>query len=136
MGSNRFLVGQGFPKEYFPVDPYNYRETADESFAELMYERATKRIRPFEGMSLLTSYAALYDVTPDWYPFVGPRRNLSGYFDACGGSGHGFKIGPAIGKELAAWVHTGSAAKDFSQLSHDRLADNYKFVGAYGGNRG
>ena len=136
MGLNRFLVGQGFPKEYFLADPYNFREAADEGFPELMYERAVKRIHSFEGMSLITSYAALYDVTPDWYPFIGPRDAIEGYYDACGGSGHGFKTAPAIGKELAAWVKSGSVASDFACLSFDRLVNGKPFVGSYGGNRG
>ena len=87
MGRRRFLFGQGFPKDYADVDPYNYRETADETFVELMLARATRRFPPLEGMTLLTAYAALYDVTPDWYPFIGPRAGLAGYYDACGGSG-------------------------------------------------
>ena len=52
-------------------------------------------------MKLIEAYAALYDVTPDWYPFVGPRAGIAGYADFSGGSGHGFKIAPAIGRELA-----------------------------------
>ena len=75
-------------------------------------------------------------MTPDWYPFIGPRRALTGYYDACGGSGHGFKLGPAIGDELARWIVTGEAAEDFARLSYDRLADGRPFVQAFGGNRG
>ena len=87
-------------------------------------------------MKLINSYAALYDVTPDWYPFVGPRKNLSGYFDANGGSGHGFKIGPAIGHELAKWIIDGKTRNGFEKLSFDRIDKNELFEGAYGGNRG
>ena len=82
------------------------------------------------------SYAALYDVTADWYPYVGPRRDVPGYADFCGGSGHGFKIAPAIAEELAGWLATGSVAPDFAALSHDRVADGRLFVQSYGGNRG
>jgi sarcosine oxidase, subunit beta len=132
----RILIGQGFPKDYIDVDPYNYRETPDEGFTDLMQVRAERRFPPLAGMRLVTAYAALYDVTPDWYPFIGPRTGLAGYFDACGGSGHGFKVGPAIGKELAGWIATGSVRDDFQQLSYDRVAANRLFAGAYGGNRG
>jgi len=136
MGDGRFLIGQGFPKEYQDVDPYNYREAADDEFINLILERAAVRYPPLEGMTLLSAYAALYDVTPDWYPFIGPRAGLAGYFDACGGSGHGFKIGPAIGQELARWILTGTTSEDFAGLSYDRLAAGKLFAGAYGGNRG
>ncbi|MGH6922522.1 MAG: hypothetical protein ACRED5_02020 [Propylenella sp.] len=71
-----------------------------------------------------------------WYPYVGPRDGLAGYADACGGSGHGFKIAPAIGRELAEWIVGGTPAADFAGLSYDRIADEKLFVGSYGGNRG
>jgi glycine/D-amino acid oxidase-like deaminating enzyme len=67
---------------------------------------------------------------------VGSRRGLAGYFDACGGSGHGFKLGPAIGKDLADWITDGRTSAEFAQLSYDRVAANKLFTQAYGGNRG
>lgn len=132
----RILIGQGFPKEYYDVDPNNYKETGDDDFVSMIAERATARIPTLQGMRLISSYAALYDVTPDWYPFVGPRKGLSGYVDASGGSGHGFKIAPAIARELARWIVEGTVAEDFLRLSYDRLAEGRTFVGRYGGNRG
>ena len=136
MGENRFLIGQGFPKDYFDVDPYNYKQTADDEFVNLILQRTSNRYPTLEGMRLMSAYSALYDVTPDWYPFIGPRSDIQGYCDASGGSGHGFKIGPAIGRELANWIVNGETSKEFSQLSYDRLANRELFVGAYGGNRG
>lgn len=137
LGDNRFIVGRGFPKDYFDTDPNNFKETADASFITDVQERLERRFPPMmQGARLLDSYAALYDVTPDWYPFVGPRQGLPGYADASGGSGHGFKIAPAIGRELAAWLLTGEVREDFRQLSHDRLAEKRPFVQAFGGNRG
>ena len=35
--------------------------------------RVERRFPAFAGMKLIEAYAALYDVTPDWYPIVGPR---------------------------------------------------------------
>ena len=137
LGDRRYIVGRGFPKDYFDADPNNYKLTADEGFVGDLRARLERRFPPMmQGATLLDSYAALYDVTPDWYPFVGPRAGISGYADASGGSGHGFKIGPAIGAELAAWLLTGKVRDDFGQLSHDRLAQGRPFVQAFGGNRG
>jgi sarcosine oxidase subunit beta len=136
LGDRRFIVGRGFPKTYTDVDPYNYRQTTDDSFIFDVSQRMTHRIPPFEGARLISSYAALYDVTADWYQYVGPRAGLSGYADLCGGSGHGFKVAPAIAEELAGWLVDGTVADDFRRLSHDRVAANDVFVQAYGGNRG
>ncbi|MFI4988022.1 MAG: NAD(P)/FAD-dependent oxidoreductase [Alphaproteobacteria bacterium] len=135
LGGRRFVIGRGFPKPYVAVDPANYKLTADADFIADIQARAVLRFPAFAGMRLVDSYAALYDVTPDWNPFVGPRAGLAGYADACGGSGHGFKIAPALGRELAGWIVDGTAADDFRQFSHDRLAAGQLFTGAYGGNR-
>jgi len=136
LGQGRFIIGRGFPKEYVDVDPYNYRTTADQEFIADVQTRVERRFPAFAGMKLLEAYAALYDVTPDWYPIVGPRTGLSGYADFSGGSGHGFKIAPAIGRELADWLLTGKVADDFRQFSHDRIGQGKLFVQSFGGNRG
>ncbi len=136
LGDNRFIVGRGFPKKYVDVDPYNYKASADDDFIHDVQTRVERRFPPFAGMKLIEAYAALYDVTPDWYPFVGPRSGIAGYADFCGGSGHGFKIAPAIGREIADWLLTGKVIDDFRQLSHDRIAAGNLFVQSFGGNRG
>jgi glycine/D-amino acid oxidase-like deaminating enzyme len=46
-------------------------------------------------------YAALYDVTPDWHPIIDEPDPGSGFFLCCGASGHGFKLGPAVGRMAA-----------------------------------
>ena len=136
LGQRRYIIGRGFPKQYFDVDPYNYKLAADQDFITDVQTRMQQRFPAFSGMKLLEAYAALYDVTPDWYPFVGPRTGIRGYADFCGGSGHGFKIAPAIGKELADWLVIGKPADDFRQFSHDRVAAGNLFVQSFGGNRG
>jgi glycine/D-amino acid oxidase-like deaminating enzyme len=88
------------------------------------------------GVKRLAAYASLYDVTIDWQPFIGPRSGLDGYYDACGGSGHAFKIGPAVGRELADWIVDGTVEEDFANFSYDRIAAGNLFIQAYGGNRG
>ena len=136
LGQGRFIIGRGFPKQYFDVDPYNYKTTADADFISDVQTRVERRFPAFAGMMLIEAYAALYDVTPDWYPIVGPRSGLSGYADFSGGSGHGFKIAPAIGRELADWLLKDKVADDFRQFSHDRIAAGNLFVQSFGGNRG
>jgi sarcosine oxidase subunit beta len=136
LGSNRFIIGRGFPKEYFDVDPYNFKTSADADFIADVQARVERRFPAFSGMKLIEAYAALYDVSPDWYPIVGPRAGVAGYADFSGGSGHVFKIAPAIGRELADWLLTGKVADDFRQFSHDRVAAGKLFVQSFGGNRG
>lgn len=136
LGECRYVVGRGYPKDYADVDPYNYKLTADDGFIAEVQGRTERRFPPFQGMRLIASYAALYDVTPDWYPFYGPREGLGGYADASGGSGHGFKLGPAAGFELARWIAEGEVADDFAALSYDRVVHERLFTNTFGGNRG
>ena len=135
MGDGRWLFGRGYPKPYFDVDPYNYKESADEEFVMDLRDRWCQRIPALQGSKLLHAYAALYDVTPDWIPFVGPRSGLDGYYDAAGGSGHAFKTGPIFGRELADWIVDNEVLDDFRQFSYDRLASGKSFNQAFGGNR-
>lgn len=136
LGDRRFIVGRGFPKEYVDVDPYNYKRTADDAFVADVQQRMVLRFPPLDGARLVNAYAALYDVTLDWYQYVGPRAGVDGYADFCGGSGHGFKEAPAIARELADWLVEGKVRADFRQFSYDRVAENNLFVLSYGGNRG
>jgi len=40
----------------------------------------------------------VYDVTPDHQPVLGPVGDREGLFVACGFSGHGFMISPAVAR--------------------------------------
>ena len=135
LGGGRFILGLGFPKPYFDVDPYNFKSTIDDDILALSFDKNARRLPSLQGAKLITSYAALYDITKDFYPYVGPRSGLGGYAEFCGGSGHGFKIAPALGKHLAAWLLAGRTDPEFGQLSYDRVAAGRLF-GGLGGNRG
>jgi glycine/D-amino acid oxidase-like deaminating enzyme len=135
LGDGRFILGLGFPKPYFDVDPYNYKTTIDDDILALSFEKNAKRLPSLHGAKLIHAYAALYDITKDFYPYVGPRAGIAGYAEFCGGSGHGFKIAPAIGKHLADWLLAGRTDPEFAALGYDRVAAG-KLFGGLGGNRG
>ncbi len=60
-------------------------------------------------LGIRPGYAALYDMSPDDNPLIGPVPGLTGLFVVCGSSGHGFKLGAGVGEEVARLVTTGSA---------------------------
>ena len=43
-------------------------------------------------------------MTPDWHPLLGPVDGYDGLHLATGGSGHCFKLGPAIGELVAGAI--------------------------------
>jgi glycine/D-amino acid oxidase-like deaminating enzyme len=78
----------------------------------------------------------LYDVTPDWHPLLGPVDGVDGLHLATGGSGHCFKLGPAIGELVAAELLGRKLAHaEIASFSVNRFAENRAFASTYGGNR-
>ena len=135
LNKNSWLIGRGFPKPYYDVDAYNYKQTLDDGFSKEVLELMGKRIPALKEAKVVGGYAALYDVTPDWMPFFGPRDGMDGYYDASGGSGHAFKTGPILSKELVEWALNNNVNSDFRQLSFDRIKNDNLFVSIFGGNR-
>jgi sarcosine oxidase subunit beta len=87
------------------------------------------------GGAFVTGYSGVYDITEDWYPIVG-EEELGGYYSCFGGSGHGFKIGPAIGEALAATIARNEPPVDISSLSGSRFSTGRTFTSVWGpGNR-
>lgn len=58
-------------------------------------------------------------MTPDGNPIV-DESAIEGLYIASGMSGHGFMLGPAIGKYLARFMLTGQWGADFSEFSIKR----------------
>ena len=71
LGGGRYILGRGHPKEYFDIDPYKLKESADEAFITEVSTRLENRVPSLSGARLIDAYASLYDVTPDWHPFIG-----------------------------------------------------------------
>ncbi len=130
------LIGRGFPKEYEEVDPDNYRESGDPEFVEEAVGRAANRVPALANAPILKGYSGLYDVTPDWHPIICGHQEVAGFFTAVGFSGHGFKLGPAVGESLAELITTGKTSGiDLSVFALERFATGHLFKAAYGGNR-
>jgi sarcosine oxidase, subunit beta len=136
MGQGRYTIGRGYPKEYTEADADNFDRHADDDVVNDIQQRVQHRFPPFARATYLNGFSSLYDVTPDWYPFLGPRGDVAGYADASGGSGHGFKLAPALGSRLASWISEGRAAPEIKQLSYDRVISGKMFTQRFGGNRG
>jgi glycine/D-amino acid oxidase-like deaminating enzyme len=135
-GEAHVLVGRGFPKEYEPADPDGYAESVDEAFERDVHERVATRLPRLAGMRAVAGRVGLYDVTPDWHPLLGPVDALEGLHLATGGSGHCFKLGPAIGELVAAELLGRTLAHaEIASFSVNRFAENRVFASTYGGNR-
>ena len=74
----------------------------------------------------------MYAITPDWHPIIDEVPPGSGFYLCSGFSGHGFKLGPAIGVMLADLL-TGESDPEFeaSVFRHNRFEENDLVRGKY-----
>jgi glycine/D-amino acid oxidase-like deaminating enzyme len=131
-GAGRLLAGRGYPKDYELVDPDAYDEHVDAAFEADVLARVQKRLPAVNGLRRVDGRVGLYEVTPDWHPILGAVDGYDGLFLATGGSGHCFKLGPAIG-ELVAGAVLGRDVGDTFALS--RFDEGRELRSTYGGNR-
>jgi glycine/D-amino acid oxidase-like deaminating enzyme len=71
--------------------------------------RASRRVPRMAELGLRRGYASLYDVSEDRLHIIDWVPGHDGLFVVCGTSGHGFKLAPAIGAEVARVVTGGTS---------------------------
>lgn len=99
---NLTLVGLIDPAEADAVvNPDSYKKALDDDFVVESGERLVSRFPPMEQSRVTGGYASLYAITPDWHPIVDELIPDSGFYICAGFSGHGFKLGPAVGVMMA-----------------------------------
>jgi sarcosine oxidase subunit beta len=93
-GSGRQIVfGMSDPDE----TPGFFLDTSESWLPRL--ESAIARRAPFlSGVGIATSWAGLYEVTPDNNALIGEAASVDRFIYSTGFSGHGFLMGPAIGE--------------------------------------
>ena len=127
------LVGSVDPAEAnHHADPDHYNERVDFDFVADMGARLAQRFPLMERGESRGGYAAIYDITPDWHPVIDEAPPGSGFFVAAGHSGHGFKLGPAVGVMMADLV-TGQMTDglDPSLFRLSRYAEGQPVRGRY-----
>lgn len=135
-GSSLMLVGRGFPKPYDYVTTDDCNWDLDREFVDDVHQRVAARFPRFRDLRVHDGRVGLYSVTPDWHPLLGPVDEVAGLHLATGGSGHCFKLGPAIGELVAgAILGTPPAYADVRDFRLGRFAEGDVFRSTYGGNR-
>ena len=130
------LVGTGHPKENEPADPDQFSREADPKFLEEVTGLLTHRLPAMEGGTQVASWAGLYTITPDWNMILDRAPDVEGLYLAVGGSGHSFKLSPAMGLCLAELIVDGKATTvDITPLRSTRFDEKAPMRSTYGGNR-
>ena len=94
---------------------------------------ATRRIPRLKDAVSTGGWASLYDVSPDWMPVIG--EIAPGVFVDAGTSGHGFKLGPALGADVAALVMGLEVDAGIHEFTPDRLSSGHALRAGYGSAR-
>ena len=114
------------------VDPDLYSKSVDYSFQAAVGEKLCRRLPAMAESGAERGYASLYAITPDWHPIVDELIPDSGFYVCTGFSGHGFKLGPAVGVMVADLL-TGESQPEFAPdlFSLDRFAKQQLVQGGY-----
>jgi len=75
------------------------------------------------GLGLARTWAGWIDLTPDLIPIIGKVDKVEGLYVAAGFSGHGFALGPAIGKLIAQLIADGQSSIDLSKFRVSRFLE-------------
>jgi sarcosine oxidase subunit beta len=124
------LVGSISPEEANDqvADPDNYNDKVPLEIAAEFAEKVANRFLAMDRSFLTSSYASLYDITPDWHPVLDAVPGYEGVYVCAGSSGHGFKLAPAVGKMMARLIlHGKDPHEDINLFSFDRF-ERQEFV--------
>ena len=113
------LMGMGSPRERTSFDT-----RPDERFiSDELLPTAVRVFPPVAEAGVASTWAGLYEMTPDRHPVVGEAPGVRGFYLANGFSGHGFQHAPVIGKVLAELIVEGRASTvDISSLALERFS--------------
>lgn len=115
------------------ADPDQEVAGIDPDESHRMAALATRRVPRLKEAVSTGGWASLYDVSPDWMPVIG--EIAPGIFVDAGTSGHGFKLAPALGADLAAMVMGGGADAGIRQFSPARFVSGGSLPAGYGSAR-
>lgn len=109
----------GAPDE---IDHWGFEERRDPEWLGTLSELIEHRAPALGDVRVKHGWAGLYEMTPDHNGLIGQAEELEGFFYACGFSGHGFLMGPAVGEVLADLVMGRTPFLDVSALDTRRFA--------------
>ncbi len=91
-------------------------------FLTEMPRRIIRLIPTLESVAILRQWAGSYTVTPDGNPIV-DKSDIPGYYISTAMCGHGFMLGPALGKLMANFMIDDQWPYDMSEFAFKR---NYR----------
>ena len=91
-------------------------------------ERLPQRYPELKDVKLAEAWAGMIDVTPDAVPTLGEDQRVKGLYIATGMSGHGFGIGPGVGRVMADLMSGRDPGHDLTRFRPQRFFDGSEIV--------
>ncbi|MDG5778960.1 FAD-dependent oxidoreductase [Haloarculaceae archaeon H-GB2-1] len=101
------------------VNP-NHSQSIDESMYLQVAEIAETYLPDLPAFDIINEWNGVRTVTPDGQPIV-DETDVDGYLLACGMSGYGITVAPAIGEFVAEWLATGRKPDSLDPLALERF---------------
>jgi sarcosine oxidase subunit beta len=114
------VISNHFIGCYTPENPV--KGTSKGSSLEFIREMSSRMIRlvpKLEDLKILRQWGGSYCMTPDGNPIL-DKTEIDGLYVAGGMSGHGFMLGPMLGKLMAEFMTTGEASIPLDEFSLKR----------------
>jgi sarcosine oxidase subunit beta len=103
-------------------EPPGFGTEVNWEFLEKMFEQAARRAPALAGAGVKTTWAGLYEITPDHQAILGPIGEVEGFWCAAGFSGHGFMQAPAAALLLTQLLMDHRSDIDISGFAFERFA--------------
>ncbi|MBW1713910.1 MAG: FAD-binding oxidoreductase, partial [Deltaproteobacteria bacterium] len=82
--------------------------------------RFTELFPELSNVNIIRAFAGITHWTPDSIPILDRAPNLDNFYLAAGFSGHGFCLGPIIGRLMAEWIADGQPSLDLTAFAWTR----------------
>jgi glycine/D-amino acid oxidase-like deaminating enzyme len=114
------------------VSPFEQMRVLDPPPAEEVRRRLEHRLPErapwLVNVGIAELWAGMIDVTPDAVPYICEAPSPRGFFMGTGLSGHGFGIGPGVGRILADLIQGRSPGHNLSRFRYNRFTDGSPIV--------
>lgn len=115
------------------ADPDNYDEQPTFDEISRWGELLMARFPAYADIEAMRGWCGIYESTPDWHHIIDELAPARGCYVVCGTSGHGFKLGPAVGDVLSDLVLGRRPGYDISAFRLDRFGRGEGVPNAYAG---
>jgi sarcosine oxidase subunit beta len=115
--------GRGLLFGMSPEEEPGFHTRTDDRWLSGLAEAVSVRAPALAEVGIAHTWAGLYEITPDHDGLIGEAAGVSRFLYACGFSGHGFLMGPAVGEVVRDLYLEREPFVDVSAMSAARFAE-------------